>query len=351
MLTGAGQLWVSAAIGFILISGFVFGTIYRRRIVTQGWQWSIQQIGRRALQLYFLSAFSRLALATGDYILRLFWERPSSVPENYWHVIDGALFHTRYGFGHTDMLVLYALLLPMGLVALYFLASGKWQIVITGSFFLWYANYTDANIMHLFRIGFPVFAWQLPFILSLVAGYYHQEIGTWWAKRPFPRFALLLFIILPFLLLVISYLITFHGLWAGIDWKQINFTFFNKSLVAPGRLLLAFWLFASTYKLLTLFWHILQRLLGWLFLPLGQNALIAYLIQGFGTYFVSRAPGYPFPRHDPIIMGFIHLAFVIFVWGTTKFIANHLGNLQWLQKTLPIISQKMKNPYPTTTYK
>jgi len=142
-------------------------------------------------------------------------------------------------------------------------------------------------------------------------------------------------------LLTINYLIVFHGLWPGIDWKEVNTLIFDKFSVAPGRIFLAFWVFAGAYKLITQFWIVWQKLLGWLLLPLGQNALIAYLVQGYLSYFISRLPGFPFPDHDPIIMGFLHLGVVLFVWQVTRLIAHLLDNprLNWL--FIPSISPKI----------
>ncbi len=332
LLTGANRLWISAAIGFVIISGLVMGTLYRSRVAEQGWHWSAAQIGRRALQLYLLGAIGRLILATGDYVLRLFWERPSPLPENYWRLVEGALLSTGYWFAYVDMLTLYAFLLPMGLGVIYFIRQGKWKWVTLVSFLLWYAGRTDPETLSFLRIGFNVFLWQFPFILSVIIGFYRQEIGSWWGKRPFPKLTSTLLVSSAFTLLIINYLIVFHGLWPGIDWKQVNELIFDKFSVDPGRILVAFWVFAGAYKLITQFWIVWQKLLGWLLLPLGQNALIAYLVQGFLSYFISRLPGFPFPDHDPIIMGFLHLGAVLFVWQVTRLIARFLGNprLTWL---------------------
>ena len=326
LLTGANRLWISAAIGFVIVSGLVLGTLYRSRVVEKGWHWSIAQVGQRAVQLYLLSAVSRLILVNGDYVLRLFWGRPSPLPENYWHLFTGALLHNRYGFIYVDMLALYALLLPMGLLAVYFVRKGKLLWVILASIILWYAARTDPAAYRFLRINFNAYIWQLPFILSVIIGYYRQEIGHWWGQRPFPRLSSVLLISSAFTLLIINYLITFHGLWPGIDWKQVNALIFDKFSVAPGRIVVAFWVFAGTYEFITQFWTAWQKLLGWLLLPLGQNALIAYLIQGYLSYLISRLPGYPFPDHDPVVMGFLHLGVVLFVWQVTRIIAHLIEN-------------------------
>jgi hypothetical protein len=338
-LTGGNKLWVSAAEGFILISGLVLGILYRQRAAQKGWRWSAKQIGQRAWQLYLLGAVGRLILATGDYVMWLLWERPSHVPTNYWHLLEGALLHTRYDLAYVDLLPLYAILLPLGLVAVYFLSRGKWKQVILVSCLLWYMARTDPAALKLLRMGFNVFSWQFPFILSVIIGYYRQEIGCWWGKRPFPRLSSTLLIGSGLTLLIISYQVAFHGLWPGIDWEQVNSLLFNKSFIAPGRMIAAFWIFAAIYEFVTQFWTAWQRLFGWLLLPLGQNALIAYLVQGFLSYFVSHLPGYPFPDHDPVVMGFLHLGAVLFVWQITRMTARFLDNprLTW-----PTLSNKLE---------
>lgn len=325
-LTGGNKLWVSAAEGFIMISGLVLGVLYRQRVAQKGWRWSTRQIGWRAWHLYLLGAVGQLILATGDYLMRLLWERPSPLPTNYWHLLEGALLHTRYDFVYVDLLPLYAILLPLGLAAVYFLRYGKWKLVIAASFLLWYMTRTDPTALKLLRIGFNPLSWQFPFILNVTIGYYRQEIGEWWGKRPFPRLTSALLISSSLAWLTISYQVTFHDLWPGIDWSLINRILFDKLSVAPGRIILAFWIFAGIYELVNRCWKIWQRLLSWLMLPLGQEALIAYLVQGFMSYFISRLPGYPFPEHDPVIMGFIHLGAVLFVWEVTRLIARLLEN-------------------------
>lgn len=326
MFTGAARLWVSAGIGFVLISGFVLGMLYRERVPERGWGWSIRQIGKRAWQLYLLGAAGRLVLTTSDYILRLGWDRPSNLPTEYWQIVRGALFQAQFGFGYLDLLPLYALLLPLGLAAVYFLREGKWYWVVLVSLYIWQARRLDPAAFQILRIGFPAFTWQAPFILGVVVGFYRREIGRWRAQLPLADWLISAILISSALVfLFISYQVTFHDLWPQVAWDSINKLWFEKLAMDPGRLIGAFLVFAGLYELIGRFWKIWQWLLGWLMLPLGQNALIAYIAQGILSYLISRLPGYPFPGHDPSLMGFIHLAAVLLVWFLTGLIA------QWLQ--------------------
>lgn len=326
-LTGGGRLWVSAAVGFILVSGLVMGSIYRSRVTQNGWHWAISQVGRRALQLYVLAVISRIILASGDYILRYYFERPSHVPTNYWHLLEGALLQVRYGFPFVDLLPLYAFFLLLGLVGLYFLQQGKWRWVILVSFLIWHAGRIDPGTFSFLRVGFYFAVWQFPFFLGLVIGYHQSEIGRWRSNWSLPRWPISVLLIgSAAAMLILSYQITYHNLWPGVGWLKSNSEFFHKWRMGPGRIMAALWIFAGTYEFITQFWHILDRLFGWLLLLLGQKALTAYLVQGFLSYFVTRLPGFPFPDYDPLLMGFLHLLAVLLVWSITRIAAP------WLEK-------------------
>jgi hypothetical protein len=327
VLTGGGRLWVSAAVGFVLISGIVLGFLYRQRVINNGWPWSIEQIGRRAFHLYILGAAGRLILASGDYVMWLLWDRRLTVPDNYWHILEGAVFQIHYHYGYVDLLPLYAVLLPVGLFAVYLLNRGKWPWLILASLSLWYAARTDPGVFNLWRIVFHPAIWQLPFFIGVIVGYYRAEIKQWRLKLPLPdKIVSLALISSSIAMLIISYRVAYHGLWADWEWVSIKNGFFTKSLMGPGRLIAAIWILAGLYELVGKYWKAWQGLLGWLFLPLGQNALIAYLVQAILSYVVTHLPGYPFPGHSPFIMGFWHITAVLLVWQFTKSITRIWGH-------------------------
>jgi hypothetical protein len=73
-----------------------------------------------------------------------------------------------------------------------------------------------------------------------------------------------------------------------IDHRQLAVTGFDpmiglfaKPNLGPGRLLLFLAIFAAAYLLLTVAWKPIERLVGWLLLPLGQTTLYGYTMQLF----------------------------------------------------------------------
>ncbi|GAB4275091.1 MAG: hypothetical protein Kow0080_24090 [Candidatus Promineifilaceae bacterium] len=312
---------MSAGIGFILVSGIVMGMLYKTRVEQYGGHWAVKHIGLRAVQLYMLGAFSRLLLASGDYWLRAIVGRPSDLPENYWHIVEGALLSVRYNFIYLDLLPLYAMLLLLGIAVIYLFYRGQWRWVLGLSFLLWHAGRIDPDATALFRTGFRIIIWQFPFCLGLFFGYYRHEIAQLRRKLPVPDYVISILLIgLAFVLLGISYQISFNGLLSHVDWVQSNSFLFDKGSLGAGRLIAALVIFAGLYEFVFVFWLILSSLFGWLFLALGQRALTAYLVQGFLAYFVTHLPGFPFPGHSPVLMGFFHITAVLFVW----FMSNRL---------------------------
>jgi hypothetical protein len=68
-------------------------------------------------------------------------------------------------------------------------------------------------------------------------------------------------------------------MYPGIDITSIVFDLFNKSTVAPGRILATIIVFQFVYLVLTYLWKPLWGGLGWFFGPLGQNSLYSYTMH------------------------------------------------------------------------
>jgi hypothetical protein len=71
---------------------------------------------------------------------------------------------------------------------------------------------------------------------------------------------------------------------ALIDWL------FGKADLRIGRLLVFASFFSCAFGVLTVAWGPLVRCLGWLLLPLGQNALTAYTLHLFVVAVLSKIP-------------------------------------------------------------
>jgi len=316
-LTGNVRLWVSAAEGFVLISGVVMGMVYPRLIARRGWPWAIGHVTRRAAGLYALTVVGYILFNTGDFLLRATRGRPTDVPVDYFQLIQEAVFQSRIAPTYLWLLPLYILFMLWGLAVLYALSRGHGRWVLLGSIGLWYAARLDPIAFTAVRTAFRFPVWQILFTVGLLAGYYSEALTSWWLRLPARAWRSTVLIGSGLGLLLVSYQVSFHGLWADVSWLSVNGPLFLSAELGPGRLITALWVLAACYELLTVCWRPLSRVLGWLLLPLGQHALTAFIIHAMTVYSIQRLPGWPFPGHDSTLMGFIHLAIVLVIWGAT----------------------------------
>ncbi len=93
---------------------------------------------------------------------------------------------------------------------------------------------------------------------------------------------------------------------------------FGRPILAPGRVFVTLWVCAGLYQLITVLWQPINRLLGWLLIPLGQHALTAFVLQALLTYTTMRLPGWPFPDRDPTLTGWAQIGLVPLVWAATR---------------------------------
>ena len=204
VFTGGNRLWTTAAEGFILVSGIVFGYLYRYQSINLGWHNVIAKVAKRALKLYLLAVVGQFILVLGDVILRQWRGRPTDIPENFRDLIEGSFLQIRFSYPYLDILVLYALLLLWGVFAVYLLAQRRWKFVLFGSFILWYAWRREPGSFVIFHAYFNFAAWQFLFIIGLVGGYYREELQRWWQNIPLANWLLTLIIAVPALLLLFT---------------------------------------------------------------------------------------------------------------------------------------------------
>ncbi len=321
VFTGAAQLWVTAAEGFFMIAGITFGIVYQRHLSERGATWTMGHLAQRAGRLYVLSVIGHWLLTTGDFVLRLAFNRRSDLPVDYGQIVRDALLQSRVAPGSFDMLALYALLLPLGLGALALVRRGHWRGVLIGSIGLWYVARLNPTAFTPIQTYFNVATWQVIFVGGLIVGVYREPIGRWWAKLPARPWRSALLIGSAIGLLIVSYQIQFGGLWPEATWLRSNSAAFDRPLLGPARLVAAMWVSGGVFELITVCWQPIYRLLGWLLLPLGQHTLTAFTLHSIITYGVTRLPGWPFLTLSPMVRGLLQIAVVGAVWIGTRLLA------------------------------
>src|SRR2546423_14991849 len=185
-ITGGNRFYVSAAEGFIFISGFVMGQAYRAKRDRSGLPAAMGEAIKRARTLYLATValtliFSALFLYTD---IALWTGRDFGLGIDSWQEITVAALTLHYTYHGTDILAMYTLLLLIAPLVLLLLSIGDGYMVLIPSWLLWLAYQVypeEAAVPWYIRHGenFPIAAWQVLFVTGHVLGFYRHPLTAW----------------------------------------------------------------------------------------------------------------------------------------------------------------------------
>lgn len=326
-ITGGNRFYVSAAEGFIFISGFVMGQAYRSKRDRSGLPSAMAEALRRARTLYLATValtliFSVLYLYTD---IALWTGRDFGLGIDSLQEIAVASLTLHYTYHGTDILAMYTLLLLVAPLVLLMLSSGEWYWVLIPSWLLWLAYQVypeEASIPWYIRHGenFPLAAWQVLFVTGHVLGFYRAGLTSWLQR--FRRLRVVL------VALGIAITLALVSLAWGAD-KGVQFAFFDidpnvldesffKVPLRPGRVVAFLSVAIVGYTMATYLWVPLKRVLGWLMLPLGQAALYSYIVHFFLILLVFNLTPLltllPWEPSEDVFTPVLQIATVLLLW-------------------------------------
>ena len=294
-LTGRGNLYVSSAEGFFLISGIVLGIVRGQKLIAKPFSLAAKLLLKRSVQLY-VTSFVLVILFTligwlmidnpgikvgvinpGTPLLELIWQT--------------ATF--QYLYGWADFLRLYAMFLAAAPLALWMLRRGWWHIVLALSAGIWLLFPGEYSWHEGFML-MPI-SWQFVFFSGFVIGYHWPWLNTQWSRLR-PRWRTTIGVSLlsaTVITAIISALLVFGYRIDGAlgqqlaGWHQgLEFSYFDKSRLPIPRLLLGAVWFWGLFWLVRRYEGWFIRRLGWLLTPFGVNSLYVYTIQAFIVFFL-----------------------------------------------------------------
>jgi hypothetical protein len=323
-LTGGNRFYVSAAEGFIFISGFVMGQAYRSKRDRSGLTAAMGEALHRARTLYLATValtiiFSLLYLYTD---IALWTGRDFGLGIDSLQEIIVAALTLHYTYHGTDILAMYTLLLLAAPLMLLLLSVGEWYWVLIPSW-LWWLTYQfypeEAALPWYIRHGenFPLAAWQVLFVTGHVLGFYRTALSEWLQRfRRFKVVAVSLCIAATLGLISLAWGAD-NGFF-DIDPNVLDETFFKVPL-RPWRLFAFFSVAIMAYTSATYLWLPMRRALGWLMLPLGQAALYSYIVHFFLILLVynlaplvAHLPGAP---GEEIFNPLLQMSVVLLLWA------------------------------------
>jgi hypothetical protein len=326
-ITGGNRFYVSAAEGFIFISGFIMGQAYRAKRDRSGLPAAMGDALRRARTLYIATVamtliFSALFLYTD---ITLWTGRDFGLGIDSWQEITVAALTLHYTYHGTDILAMYTILLLVAPLILLMLSVGEWWMVLIPSWLLWLAYQVypeEAAVPWYIRHGenFPIAAWQVLFVTGHVLGFYREALTHWLHRfRPLRVVGVALGVAVTLGLISLAW--GAENGFFDIDPNVLDESFFKVPL-RPARIVAFLSVAIVAYTCATYLWVPMRRALGWLMLPLGQAALYCYIVHFFLIVLVfnlapmlAALPGVPSPE---LLTTLLQVAVILLLWGLVR---------------------------------
>ena len=322
-LTGGNSFVVSAAEGFIFLSGLMVGLIYGRRIVRDGIEVVQWRLLRRAATLYSLTLSLTFLFVGLSRFASMPWLQDDARLST--RLVVGILtLHRTYYL--VDVLVLYTILMVLAPGALLLMHRGGSRVVAALTIGVWaiYQVFPDEaaipwTIVNNDTFRFP--AWQLWFFGGTLVGYHRQSISR--TVSSVPRWLMVGVLGGLAFVTILVHVTNGEAIARALQAPSGNAVMnalFDKTAARPGRIVaFAIW-FPFLYLVLTAGWRVLTSALGWILIPFGQNALYVYAMHLFvvflGALLLPYIPG--FDRMNAVHNTPVQLASVALIWVAVR---------------------------------
>ena len=282
-ITGGNTFFVSAAEGFIFISGLVVGMVYGEIAIKQGLKTAQIKAFQRALTLYKLTVVLTLLFAAVSIFGHFGWASDLQFSDLPTFILNVITLHETMFL--TDIPMIYTFLMLTAPLALWLLVKGQTKLLMLSSSGLWLATHLFPDQIHLpWRIvnsgTFDLAAWQVLFFVAMALGYHRDAVAQKLSRIPrWPYFVLSSLLLLFLVRMYLNDAAWLARLVPNLDMNVFLTDFFQKTTLAPGRLIASIIVFQFAYLAVTLLWKPIHKIFGRLLLPLGQNALYSYTMH------------------------------------------------------------------------
>jgi hypothetical protein len=337
-ITGGDAFFVSAAEVFVFISGLLMGIIYAGVIARQGLGAALMKSLQRAWTLYLMTVILTLTLMALTAQFGLGWG--SGVTDTTWPELIISVLTLHRTLYLTDILLLYTLLVLAAVPVLILLVHAQTVCVLAGSWDLWMLwqiapQHTQVPwpIADNSVFNFP--AWQALFVTAMVIGYHRHRLEQHLARV---SERMVLVICGAFVAAVIAvYIMLLHP--SSTAHAMLVDQLFSKVDLRIGRLLVFAGFFTFAFALLSLAWAPIRRALGWLLLPLGQDALSAYILHLFVVVLAVTMRPAVFGSATPTENTVFQLAGIAFIWTAIMLRPIALTQLHaWLARATGLLA-------------
>jgi len=304
---------ISGGEGFVILSGFVIGFVYRKKIERDGWASAFPGLVNRATQLYRVNVAIILSIAVLntvpfiDMSAVMTWVDPvtktayplfpsASTP---FHVALSQVLLLRVGPHQMQILGLYVVLLFLSPGALWMFRNNRTKLLLAICWILYMKNWASPSkpTGAQFENAFPLLTWQLIYFHGMAIGYHRKTI-----RRLAKTSARPIWLAVSGVLFLGFWFFALNNPNPGLpDWAKLSViprdtfysiygAYFRKNTLGILRLVNYAAALTIAYWLLTRFWKPLHKALGWYLIPVGQASLYVFILHVYVIYLVSQVP-------------------------------------------------------------
>lgn len=323
-LVGNASFYVSAAEGFIFISGLLVGVIYAGIAAREGMGAVWRKAAQRSAKLYLLMLVVTASLYAANYAAGLEMPRDgglAALPGFMWDVAT-----LRETYSTTRILLMYSLLMLAMPAGIWMLRAGRTRLLLAISALLYLGYQAAPQIFGQPMPEMPYFnpaAWQVLFVAAMALGFHRDRVGAYAGQ--YQRPLLLACGVIFGLFLLLHILVRSQVLVGLVPDQALHYlkVAFTRGPLRPGRLIAVATIFPFFYLLVTCYWQPINRALGRLLRPLGEYSLYGYVmhlpLMALATYIALPSRGTLFGGVLNIVLQIIAVG-LVWLMIRTKFI-------------------------------
>ncbi|MDB5179669.1 MAG: hypothetical protein JWN12_301 [Candidatus Saccharibacteria bacterium] len=281
ILSGKALLWVTAAEGFVSISGLLVGYVRGYKNRNEPFKQVASRLLRRAGLLYLWSLIASIAFVAIIWYVPLMGGYTSTpMPIGDWREFLAELVTLRYTYVWVHFLTLYALFLAASPIAVWLFRRNLAWMVGALSFVLLAIGWATK---------LEALQWQFLFFIPSIVGFYLQSILNWWhAKKRSTQIAIATTTVaLTVLTIATSVIFTYYDQAFESFANSVSDGIFAKDSISLARAALAFLWFTGYMFIFYKLRHFITKAFNWLLIPVGTHSLTAYILHGVALCAIS----------------------------------------------------------------
>jgi len=304
LISGEARLWMTAAEGFIMISGLLIGYIRGYKGLKHPFSTIAHTLFRRALLLYvWLIIGSIVYLGVASWMLNIPSTPSAAVPVGDWWSLITTILTMQHPAVWVHFLYLYAIFLVLSIGAVWLYRQQKAWLIAAISITLYILGYIH-NIEWM--------KWQLLFFGAAIVGCYLEPICIWWnslTKRKALEWSLYSITVGTLALSIIT--VYFPHLLPGSIVATLQTAFFIDTF-GPARVVISILWFTALCFAFERIYPLLKKYTYGVLEYFGTHSLTAYIAHGAIICLVNAF----LPPSDSILINtLVTFAGIIAVYG------------------------------------